>query len=244
MRLRIRALRSSSIARVAVIAVAAALLVSGALAAGLELPQGPDRNLVYGQCRTCHDLQYLIDSAGLPRSEWAAVIENMRQFGLRIPAEQRARILDYLAIYLGPNPPAASQTSTPVSATAANGATLFNSMCIGCHQPDGRGVPGQFPPLAGNGDLYLSDDFPVLVLLFGMKGKAMIGDTTYQSEMPPFGHLSDGDIAALVNYVRSAWANDKLTTQALAPVEPAKVGALRGKSMSPEAVLAYRNSLL
>ena len=37
------------------------------LADDLELPPGPDRALVYGQCRTCHDLQYLIELAGIPR---------------------------------------------------------------------------------------------------------------------------------------------------------------------------------
>lgn len=244
MRLRIRALRSSLAALGVAIAVSAALLVSGALAAGFELPPGPDRNLVYGQCRTCHDLQYLIDSAGLPRSEWAAVIENMRQFGLRIPAEQRTRILDYLAVYLGPNPPAANQATAPASATSANGETLFKSMCIGCHQPDGRGVPGQFPPLAGNGDLYLSEDFAAVVLLFGMKGQITVGGTRYPSEMPPFGHLSDSDIAALVNYVRTAWGNDGLNAGRLPPVEAAEVAAARGKNMTPAAVFSYRSSLL
>ena len=100
------------------------------------------------------------------------------------------------------------------------------------------------PPLAGNGDLFLSDDFPVRVLLFGMKGKIKVEGKTYQSEMPPFGHLSDGDIAALVNYVRSAWGNDKLNTEAMAPVEAAKVAAAREKSMAAEAVHNYRDSLL
>lgn len=244
MQLRIRALRSSLFACTLAIAAPATTLVSAALAAGLELPQGPDRNLVYGQCRTCHDLQYVIDSAGLPRDEWAAVIENMRQFGLRIPAEQRARILDYLAAYLGPNPPAVDQAAAPPPTTPAGGETLFKSMCTGCHQTDGRGVDGQFPPLAGNSDLYLSDDFPVLVLLFGMQGKITVGDTTYQSEMPPFSHLSDSDIAALVNYVRSAWGNDTLNAKALPPVGSARVAAARDKSMTPATVLSYRNSLL
>ena len=31
------------------------------VADNLELPPGPDRALVYGKCRTCHDLQYLIE---------------------------------------------------------------------------------------------------------------------------------------------------------------------------------------
>ena len=218
-------MRSLFFARTPALAGILALLVSGTVAAGFELPQGPNRNLVYGQCRTCHDLQYVVDSAGLPRDEWAAILANMRQFGLRIPDEQREKILDYLAVYLGPNPPAAGQPAAPVSTASANGETLFKSMCTGCHQADGRGVAGVFPPLAG-------------------KGKIKVGGTIYQSEMPPFGHLSDSDIAALVNYVRNAWGNDKLNTKALAPVEAAKVAAAREKSMAAEAVRSYRDSLL
>ena len=237
-------MRSLFFARTPALAGILALLVSGTVAAGFELPQGPNRNLVYGQCRTCHDLQYVVDSAGLPRDEWAAILANMRQFGLRIPDEQREKILDYLAVYLGPTPPAAGQPAAPVSTASANGETLFKSMCTGCHQADGRGVAGVFPPLAGNGDLYLSDDFPVRVLLFGMKGKIKVGGTIYQREMPPFGHLSDSDIAALVNYVRNAWGNDKLNTKALASVEAAKVAAAREQSMAAEAVRSYRDSLL
>ena len=91
------------------------LLLAGqpCIADNLELPPGPGRELVYGQCRTCHDLQYLIESAGVPRSTWSDLLDSMKQYGLRIPPDQRAKILDYLGTYLGPNPPKASAASAP-----------------------------------------------------------------------------------------------------------------------------------
>ena len=55
-----------------------------------NLPEGPGRDLVYGHCQTCHDLQSVVDSAGIRRGAWNAVLDNMKGFGLRISADQRA----------------------------------------------------------------------------------------------------------------------------------------------------------
>ncbi len=87
---------------------AMALMTAAASAAQqFDLPQGPGRELVYGHCQTCHDLQSVLDSSGIPRGAWNAVLDNMKGFGLRISADQRAKILDYLGTYLGPKPPPA-----------------------------------------------------------------------------------------------------------------------------------------
>ena len=55
-------------ARLIAWAAGSLLLAGSARADTLQLPQGPNRDLVYGQCRTCHDLQYLKESAGVPRA--------------------------------------------------------------------------------------------------------------------------------------------------------------------------------
>ena len=146
------------------------LSVSAAHAAEdrFNLPEGPGRDLIYGQCRTCHDLQSVVDSAGIPRRAWNAVLDNMKGFGLRISDDQRARILDYLATYLGPEPPPeAPPEAAPTG--PSDGAMVFNDQCIGCHQETGEGTE-DFPPLAGNSDLFLAAEFPVKVLLHGMTG--------------------------------------------------------------------------
>ena len=201
-------------------ALGVCLAGAGAMAA-IELPEGPGRSLVYGQCRTCHDLQYLKESAGITRDDWDQMLISMRQYGLRIPPEQRARILDYLGTYLGPNPPPA----TPAAASAApsgatpgvDGAAVFKEQCSACHQENGQGVAGSFPPLAGNADLFLSRTFPALVALFGIEGKITTEGKTFVAEMPPFAHLSDAEVAAAINYVRGAWGNDRLRPAGFRP---------------------------
>ncbi len=213
---------------------------AGRAASDVELPQGPGRDLVYGQCRTCHDLQSLVDSAGIPRDSWAAVLSDMRQYGLRLAPDQRDKILEYLAVYLGPNPPPAAETAAPSGAQKADGESVYAQNCAACHQPGGEGVASQFPPLAGNRDLFLDRLFPVYVVLNGLKGEVTIEGTQYRSAMPPFGHLPDASVAAVVNHIRSAWGNAALRPAGMAEVDAAAVATARQTPMTPTEVLAYR----
>jgi mono/diheme cytochrome c family protein len=222
-------------------ALGLAIAVGAGQAAGdVELPQGPGRDLVYGQCRTCHDLQSLVDSAGIPRDAWDAVLSDMRQYGLRLTPDQRDRVLNYLAVYLGPNPPPAAAAAASSGAQPVDGASVYARNCAACHQPEGEGADGQFPPLAGNPDLFLDRLFPVYVVLNGLKGDVTIQGKRYRGAMPPFGHLPDTSIAAVVNHVRKAWGNDALRPEGMAEVDAEAVAKARQKPMTPSEVLAYR----
>ncbi len=209
-------------------------------ASDIELPPGPDRDLVYGQCRTCHDLQSLVDSAGIPRNSWAAVLDDMRRYGLRLAPDQQDKILEYLAVYLGPNPPPATAAAAPPGASPADGQTVYSQNCAACHQPDGKGLAGRFPPLAGNPDLFLDRLLPVYVVLNGLAGELTVAGRQFRSTMPPLDHLSDAGIAAVVNHVRHAWGNDALRPPAMADIDAAAVAQARQKPMTPSEVLAYR----
>lgn len=218
------------------------LLAAGVRAAELQLPPGPNRDLVYGACRTCHDLEYLKESAGVPREAWNELINSMGQYGLRLPPGERGKILDYLATYLGPHPPPAS-AAPATTATKVDGASLFQSQCSVCHQPNGQGVAGTFPPLAGNHDLFRDRLLPVYVLLNGMSGPIEAKGQSYNGAMPSMAHLSNAEIAAVVNYVRGAWGNAGLRPAGMAAIDAATVKQLRAKPMTPQAVHAYRAGL-
>ena len=130
----------------------------------------------------------------------------MGQYGLRIPDDERKKIVQYLVTYLGPNPPKAAPPSGAPS-PAVDGAAMYARQCSACHQAQGGGLPGTFPPLAGNHDLYRDRMFPVYVLLNGLEGAITVKGESYNGVMPPFDHLSDAEIAAVVGYVRAAWNN-------------------------------------
>lgn len=217
------------------------VLPSGASAAEqIELPAGPNRDLVYARCRTCHDLQYVVESAGITRDNWEALLEDMGNYGLRISKDERGKILAYLGTYLGPNPPKTASTGEPRE--AVDGDAVYARQCTSCHQPEGTGLPKTFPPLAGNPDLFLDRLFPVYVVLNGLQGPLTVKGEHYQGAMPPFGHLSDADIAAVVTYVRGAWGNAKLRPAGFADVDAAAVKQARKKPLKPEQVHAYREA--
>jgi cytochrome c5 len=101
-------------------AVGAALLafVVPALAQS-ELPEGPDRDLVARECQTCHGLQVLVGRKGKRAEEWAAIVDQMEGNGLNVPSDDRAKIIEYLATYLGP-----ARKEEPVTVLDGVGRTL------------------------------------------------------------------------------------------------------------------------
>ncbi len=105
-------------------------------------------------------------------------------------------------------------------------------------------MPEQFPPLAGNSDLFLSRDFPCRVVLFGLSGKIEVGQQTIDSAMPPLDFLSDEQIVAVVNYVRRAFGNASLQPASMTPVDAATVASLRPRAKElSEQVFSEREKL-
>ena len=206
----------------------------------IELPAGPNRDLVYAKCRTCHDLQYVKESAGITADNWQALIEDMGQYGLRIPAEEREKIVKYLVTYLGPNPRAPASAGSP--SPAVDGAAMYARQCSACHQSHGGGTPGFFPPLAGNHDLYRDRMFPVYVVLNGLTGPIKVKGRQYNGTMPPFDHLSDAEIAAVIGYVRAAWRNSGMRPRGFVDVDEAAVKKARARPMKNTDVHAYREA--
>jgi mono/diheme cytochrome c family protein len=130
-------------------------------------------------------------------------------------------------------------------AQAPDGRAVFNEQCAACHQPDAKGLPGNFPPLAGNPDLFLARDFPVRVVLFGMTGTIEVLGQTIDGVMPPVGeNLDDAQVAAVVNFVRGNFGNAALAPKPVAPVDAALVADLRRQHATlGEAVHSYREQL-
>jgi len=78
-----------------------------------------------------------------------------------------------------------------------SGEELFANVCQGCHMPDGKGATGAgaYPSLAGNSRLEPAG-YPIAVVINGQRG------------MPSFGAMmSDDQVAAVVNYVRTHIGN-------------------------------------
>jgi len=133
-------------------------------------------------------------------------------------------------------PASAGATSAPPTATvaettpAADGKKLFDSNCAACHQATGAGIPGSFPPLAGN-PIITADD-PTLItriVLYGLQGKITVDGVDYDGVMPAWEHVfEDDEIAAILSYIRSQWGNSA------GAVDTASVAAQRAKPGSAD----------
>lgn len=106
---------------------------------------------------------------------------------------------------------------------AEQGKAVYGN-CVACHQANGAGVAGQFPPLANSEWVTGSEKRLVAIMLKGLTGPITIQGTkqTYTGNMVGWeSALSDKKIAAVVSYIRSQWGNQ-------APeVSEAKVAAAR-----------------
>jgi competence protein ComEA len=79
-------------------------LVLGISAAGaIDLPPGPNRELVVRECQACHSLD-MVAATNESREIWTNLLNAMTSYGLRVSDEDRAKILDYLSTALGPKP--------------------------------------------------------------------------------------------------------------------------------------------
>ena len=105
---------------------------------------------------------------------------------------------------------------------SANGTEVYAHICQGCHMSDGKGAvgAGRYPALAKDPAL-VSWQFVALTILEGRNAMPPFGHASGGSGPFSVPHLSDEQIAAVVNYVRSHFGNhygDRIT--------PAQVAAL------------------
>jgi mono/diheme cytochrome c family protein len=103
---------------------------------------------------------------------------------------------------------AASAALAKNPASASDGAVIYLANCSSCHQTDGKGVPGAFPPLAGNAVVTGSPVVPISIVKNGLEGRIVVNGQTYSGIMPRWkGLLSDEQMASVISYIRSSWKN-------------------------------------
>ena len=129
----------------------------------------------------------------------------------------------------------------------SSGERIFSNNCASCHQGTGQGIVGAFPPLVGhtvdlathnNGRVYLVD-----VLLYGLMGNIRVQGQNYNGVMPAWSHLSDQDIADVLNYVLSTWGNRTLLPDDFAAFTPEEVLEQRQVGFSAQQVYGLRQRL-
>jgi mono/diheme cytochrome c family protein len=103
-----------------------------------------------------------------------------------------------------PGKPGASAPVTPLTAEEQQrftaGQTVYQSICLPCHQDDGRGKESMAPSLVASPFATGAPEIPVRILINGKEGPVGL--------MPPLGQtFTDEQIANVLTYVRRQWGN-------------------------------------
>ncbi|MCO5170254.1 MAG: c-type cytochrome [Planctomycetes bacterium] len=208
------------------------------------LVPGAGRDALVAHCSTCHSTAYVTLQPPLPEAGWRATLEKMqRTYGAEVPDAAAEQVLAYLAAHYTPETIDAAYVALQgAPAPDDAGARVYRTACAPCHQPDGKGLPGAFPPLVGHAATLAADrrEHLVRLALFGQQGPIEAAGQRFDAAMPGASHLSDEELAAVLNYVTRAWGNDARLPADAAPFRPDEVGRARGMSMTPREVHALR----
>lgn len=103
------------------------------------------------------------------------------------------------------------------------GKQVYSQTCFACHQAEGQGIAGAFPPLA-NAD-YLNEDVDraIDIVLHGLTGEITVNGEKYNSIMTAQ-TLTDEEVANVLTYVYNSWGNNKtvVTPEMVAKVKANK----------------------
>ena len=121
---------------------------------------------------------------------------------------------------------AAEASSTSFTDRMSNGKGLFEKNCMACHQMNGMGLPGAFPPLAKSDYLAADKQRAISVVLKGLAGPITVNGNDFDAVMPKLDYLNDEDIADVLTYVMNSWGNE------VGEIATAEVAAVRAKGMA------------
>ena len=102
----------------------------------------------------------------------------------------------------------------------SGGEKVYSFYCGTCHQRDGQGASGRFPPLAKASYVTGDKNLLISIVLKGMEGPIEVNGEQYNGTMPQHSFLGDGEIANVLTYIRENFGNK---ASAVTPEEVAKI---------------------
>lgn len=115
-----------------------------------------------------------------------------------------------------------NENGTAIFQDANKGKSVYAKTCVACHQLNGQGIPGAFPPLAKSDYLNADVTRSIRQVLHGSNGPITVNGKKYTTPMPAQA-LNDQQIADVLTYVYASWGNNK------SKVTPAMVKTQRAK---------------
>ncbi|MDP1586767.1 MAG: c-type cytochrome, partial [Prosthecobacter sp.] len=102
------------------------------------------------------------------------------------------------------------QIASAVTVADHPGKLVYDALCLNCHQPEGKGLPGIYPSIAGSDWASGNPERLIKMLLHGLSGPIRVNGEEFKQlaplPMPPMG-LDDQQIADVLSYVRANFSN-------------------------------------
>ncbi len=95
------------------------------------------------------------------------------------------------------------KTTTP---SFTRGKEVYSDFCMTCHLPNGKGIPGNFPPLAGSDWIKDKRAESLKAIKNGLSGPIVVNGEPYNNVMTAQG-LSDQEVADVMNFISNSWGN-------------------------------------
>ena len=112
--------------------------------------------------------------------------------------------------------------SAELEESMQRGAEVYNSLCVTCHLPDGKGVPKSFPPLANSDYLMNNRSKSIKAIKYGLSGEITVNGEVYNMPMAALG-LTDDEIVDVMNYITNSWGNTNpsaITVKEVSKIKP------------------------
>lgn len=139
---------------------------------------------------------------------------------------------------------AALIAALPRISAAEDGAALFAARCAPCHQAQGQGLPGRYPPLTGLDEWLATPQgrhYVARVVMHGFAGPIKVGDDIYDGLMLTYRwRLQDPQITAVLRYVAESLNTPRPGYESYS--EP-QIAAIRAVKMPDAEVRAIRDAL-
>ncbi|MDF3130779.1 copper-containing nitrite reductase [Kiritimatiellaeota bacterium B1221] len=117
----------------------------------------------------------------------------------------------------------AAQKALTLDESIEAGKTTYQATCMACHQANGLGIPGVFPPLAKSDFLFEDIGRAIDIVINGKQGPITVNGKNYNQVMTPQ-NLTDEEISNVMNFILNSWGNEHP-----GQIDPAKVKQIRAK---------------
>ena len=105
-----------------------------------------------------------------------------------------------------------SQEDVKLKQYHVDGQALYKTHCANCHQDNGAGLAGLYPPIAGSDFLKKNKELILCSMRNGLKDTIVVNGKTYHQPMPANTQLQALDVAEIATYIYNQWGNEKTIT--------------------------------